>query len=107
MVGELPQTPLPVVGKTSLPPILEAEVPLSLILADLAIDLSIGWFLLVRIFFNQGRPELRVRVWEVVSKPCPCVFRGCSYLQERDQPSTTPPSEVASLERPECDDVRG
>ena len=62
MVGELPQTPPPVVGETCLPPILEAEVPLSLILADLAVDLPIGRFLLVRVFLNQGRSKLRVGV---------------------------------------------
>jgi hypothetical protein len=63
MIVELPKTPPPVVGEKGLPPILEAEVPLSLILANLAIDLSIGRFLLVRVFFNQGCSELRGDIW--------------------------------------------
>jgi hypothetical protein len=62
MVVELSKTPPTVVGKTSLPPILEAEIAVLLILTDFAIDLSIGRLILIRIFFNQGRPELRVGV---------------------------------------------
>jgi hypothetical protein len=52
MVAELSKAPPPVVGETSLPPLLEADIALSLILPDLAIDLAIGWFLLARIFLN-------------------------------------------------------
>jgi hypothetical protein len=63
MVAELSKAPSPVVGETSLPPPLEADIALSLILPDLAIDFSIGWFLLVRIFFNEGRSKLRVSIW--------------------------------------------
>jgi hypothetical protein len=46
MVDELLKIPLPMVGKLSLPPILQAEVPLSLILTDFVVDFSIGQFLL-------------------------------------------------------------
>jgi len=42
MVAELSEAPPPVVGKTSLPPLLEADIARSLILPDLAIDFSIG-----------------------------------------------------------------
>jgi hypothetical protein len=62
MVAELSKSPPPAVVATSLPPLLEAEIALSLILPDLAIYLAIGRFLLVRTFFNQGRSELPVRV---------------------------------------------
>jgi hypothetical protein len=41
-----------VVREASLPPLLEADIALSLILPDLTIDLAIGRFLLVRIFIN-------------------------------------------------------
>lgn len=62
MVAELSKTPLPVVGEARLPPLLEADIALLFVLAGLAIDFSIGWFHLVRIFFNQDRSELRVEV---------------------------------------------
>jgi hypothetical protein len=62
MVAELSKAPPPVVGETGFPPLLKADIALSLILPDLAIDFSIGWFLLVLIFFNKGRSELRVSV---------------------------------------------
>ena len=39
MIIELPKSPPLVVGEESLPPILEAEITLALILADLTIDL--------------------------------------------------------------------
>jgi hypothetical protein len=52
MVAELSKAPPPVVGETGLPPLLEADIALSLVLPDLAIDLAIGRFLLVRVFFN-------------------------------------------------------
>jgi len=58
MVIELPKTPPPMIGKTSLPPIFKAEVTLSLIMTDFAVDLSVRQLLLVRVFFNQSRPEL-------------------------------------------------
>lgn len=62
MVAELSKTPPPVVGEKGLPPLLKADIALSLIVPDLAIYLTIGWFLLVRIFFKQSRSELRIRV---------------------------------------------
>jgi hypothetical protein len=52
MVEKLPQTSATMVGETSLPPLLKADIALSLTLPDLAINLSIGWFLLVGVFFN-------------------------------------------------------
>lgn len=64
MVTELSKAPPPMVGETSLPPLLKADIALSLILPDFAIYLAIGRFLLVRIFFNQGPSEFLVRVWE-------------------------------------------
>jgi hypothetical protein len=62
MVAELSKAPPPVVGEKSLPPLLKADIALSLILSDLAIYLAVRRFLLVRIFFNQGRSELLVSV---------------------------------------------
>jgi hypothetical protein len=52
MVTELSKAPPPVVGEASLPPLLEADIALSLILPDLAVNLAIGRFLFVRIFLN-------------------------------------------------------
>jgi hypothetical protein len=63
MIAELSEAPPPMVGETSLPPPLEADIALVLILPDLAIDLAIGRLLFVRIFFNQDPSELLVRVW--------------------------------------------
>lgn len=62
MVLKPAKTSPAVVGKSSLPPILKAEIALLLILTDFAVDLSIRRFLLVRILFYQNRPELRVGV---------------------------------------------
>jgi len=64
MIVELPKTPPAVVREKSLPPVLEAEIALSHILTDFAVDLSIRWFILVRILFDQGRPQLRVGVYK-------------------------------------------
>jgi hypothetical protein len=47
MVDELLKIPLSVLGKLSLPLILQAEVPLSLIFTDFVVDFSIGQFLIV------------------------------------------------------------
>lgn len=63
MVEELSNALPPMVGETGLLPLLEVDIALSLILPDFAIDLSIGRFLLVRVFFNQCRSELRVGIW--------------------------------------------
>jgi len=48
--------------KRGLPSILEATVLLSVILADFAVDLSVGGFPLVRVFFNQCRLKLWISV---------------------------------------------
>ena len=57
MKVKLSKAPPPVFGETRLPPILEAEVALALILTDLAIYFPIGRFLLVRVLFHQDCSE--------------------------------------------------
>lgn len=59
MVAELSKALPPMVGEVSLLPPLGADIALPLILPDLAIDLAIGRFLLVRVFFNvEAREEI-------------------------------------------------
>jgi hypothetical protein len=52
VVVELSKTPPSMFKEKSLLSFLKAKISLSLILPDLAIDFSIRWFLLVRVFFN-------------------------------------------------------
>lgn len=62
MVVELLKAPPPVVREASLSPPLKADIALPLILPDLAKYLAIRRFLLVCVFFNQGRSKLPIRV---------------------------------------------
>lgn len=52
------QTPPAVAGEERLPSILEQEAAFPVIESDLIVDLAIGWWLLVRVFFDKDRLQL-------------------------------------------------
>jgi hypothetical protein len=56
-------TPLPMVRQARLPSVLEVNVPLSIILTDLAVNFSVGGVLLVRVFFDKGSLKLVAAVY--------------------------------------------
>jgi hypothetical protein len=63
MDEDLLKTPLPMVRQARLPSVLEVNVPLSIILTDLAVNFSVGGVLLVRVFFDKGSLKLVAAVY--------------------------------------------
>ncbi len=68
--GQLPTTKkslqiLPSVRRESSPPsVLEAQIPLKVVLPDLAVDFTLSRFLLVRVLLDKACFQLRVGVWQ-------------------------------------------
>ena len=62
VIEELAKVAATVVGETRLPPLLKVDITVPVVLSDFAIDFSVRWFFLVRVFFHQGGYPVRVRV---------------------------------------------